>query len=44
MTKPHADDKCQKTPDEKEVQEKLEKGRDKDRNPLAPPINIQGGS
>lgn len=31
-------------PDEKEVQENVEKGEDKDPNPLAPPINTQGGS
>jgi len=31
-------------PDEKEVQENIEKGEDKDPNPLAPPINTQGGS
>ncbi|WIW91111.1 hypothetical protein K3M67_20125 (plasmid) [Sphingobium sp. V4] len=31
-------------PDETEVQENVEKGEDKDPNPLAPPINTQGGS
>jgi len=27
-----------------EVAQRVEKGKDKDANPLAPPVNIQGGS